>query len=120
MSSEVISEVVGPPEPLATGGATPVKRTRKKSDHPIVKFSAMEMFMFNRCRDTGYSYNDCLAHDDDLIDKLLEDLAASVRGHLIQERLEQDPKWLKTQLDNLRAGVRNPGDEPEDETANSL
>lgn len=107
-----VDPTIGPPEYAGALANTPAKRTRKRAEGPIERFTDLEKMIFDRCRETGYSVEATLETDEGLLDVIIEQITKNVRTELIQNRLGNDVGYLKQQVSKLKAGVREPADEP--------
>ena len=70
----------------------------------------LERIVFEKCKQTGDTPQQALETDEDLRDELLTKMP--FREERIQARLDQEASWLKHQIAKLKAGVREPQDEP--------
>ena len=85
-----------------TGTETP--KVRKT---PVFRFkfrlSALEQSVMEVCAERGVNVEDAL-NDAKVKRVLVKAALESIRTEAIQERLDEDPKWLKARIAALQAG----------------
>lgn len=96
---------------IATASSTTLTKIAAPKKEKLM-LTDLERIVFERCLETGDTAKDSLEYDDKLHSSLLVVAYEGLRETRIQARLENDLSWVKQQVAKLRAGVRNPGDEP--------
>lgn len=72
----------------------------------------LERVIFDRCSETGDTAEQALQRDRVLHRQIVDFATKEVRQERVNARLENDNSWLKVQVSKLKAGVREPQDEP--------
>lgn len=79
---------------------------------PKLMLTDLERIVYDRCNETGDVPATALKYDTVLLRRIVQFVASDVRMDRITDRLERSVGWLKAQNARLRAGVRDPEDEP--------
>jgi hypothetical protein len=99
-----------------TETVSPTQAAAKTVKSPML--TKLERLVYDRCEITGDLPEDALAFDDVLHKLIVNEVCDGIRVERIATKLDGSAKYLKHQVEKLRAGVRNRCDEPDADFVN--